>query len=408
MTQHKQEQIYITWHYTTHGIAYLKHVLSAFYKKMDLTSGELQNFHGLDQNEMNQVFDKETVSGFIFDHIYYLTAPQPVFDKISNRRFAYRKNILTDEDIIASGMQSIWQEVIDLELQKNENHLLEELAYVKQHYPSQYALFLSQVWRDIQHYPIKDQIQWFLSDSNAARLYKNKFSETCLAIKNLRDELEITQQLLKCINDIAKKHQHAHFTINTSLGSTETQVAWFILGDAGCLPNNISFIKTLDDKSTNKRDRFKHFFIINSPTKLISDITQKTIKIYETTQSQIRKTVSLKWDSYIKQGFSILLLGERGTGKSRIVHDKSNHHLVAVDCAAFEDDSKAEAELFGYEKGAFTGADKTKNGLFHEAKNGILFLDEVHNLSKRVQAKLMKALQTDSNNRHYRKIFSSK
>jgi transcriptional regulator with PAS, ATPase and Fis domain len=70
----------------------------------------------------------------------------------------------------------------------------------------------------------------------------------------------------------------------------------------------------------------------------------------------------------------------------------------------------AESELFGYEKGAFTGALKEgKSGLFADANGGILFLDEIHNLSKSVQAKLMTAIQTDrENNMHIRKFGSNK
>jgi transcriptional regulator with AAA-type ATPase domain len=97
-------------------------------------------------------------------------------------------------------------------------------------------------------------------------------------------------------------------------------------------------------------------------------------------------------------------LGERGVGKSRLVKDIAGQkkkgenaiNVVYANCASFDDDNKAESELFGYVKGAFTGANKDKKGLFCEADEGILFLDEVHHLSKLVQAKLMTALQTDN------------
>jgi transcriptional regulator with AAA-type ATPase domain len=396
MASPKQEQIYITWHYTTHGIAYLKHVLAAFYNGyVDLNNESSQ---ALDQNKLNTIFEEESKSAFLFDHIYYLTAPQKTFDKLSTRRFEYRKNMLTDAEVIKSGMHAIWEEIIKLKLQKNGSHLFAELEHVKQHYADQYSLFLSQVWRDMQHYPIDDQIKWFLEYSNAAKFYKEKFSEVNLNIENLRNEKEITEKLLIWIRKVTKQHPNAQFTINVSLGSNETQVAWFILGDADLLPKKTRFIKTLDDKSTKTNNRFTLFFITPVSVKLISNITQQSIKIYDKSATGKRRLAALKWDSYIQQGFSILLLGERGTGKSRIVEEKANDQLISVDCAAFEDDAKAEAELFGYEKGAFTGADKAKKGLFYEAKNKILFLDEIHNLSKRVQAKLMKALQTDTNN----------
>lgn len=93
--------------------------------------------------------------------------------------------------------------------------------------------------------------------------------------------------------------------------------------------------------------------------------------------------------------FSVLILGERGVGKTKWVQDKCKEKLVIANCASFADDTMAESELFGYKKGAFTGATEDKNGLFKEADNGTLFFDEVHNLTPRVQEKLMTSLQTE-------------
>ncbi len=69
--------------------------------------------------------------------------------------------------------------------------------------------------------------------------------------------------------------------------------------------------------------------------------------------------------------------------------------VVIANCASFSDDTMAESELFGHKKGAFTGAEKDKIGLFKEADGKSLFLDEVHALSLRVQQKMMTALQTE-------------
>lgn len=101
--------------------------------------------------------------------------------------------------------------------------------------------------------------------------------------------------------------------------------------------------------------------------------------------------------------FSILILGERGTGKTKWVKEiaeKFKETMVVANCASFSDDTMAESELFGHKKGSFTGAIEDKPGLFKEAANGILFLDEIHNLSVRVQEKLMTALQTESSGEH--------
>jgi transcriptional regulator with AAA-type ATPase domain len=98
--------------------------------------------------------------------------------------------------------------------------------------------------------------------------------------------------------------------------------------------------------------------------------------------------------------FAILVLGERGIGKTKwvtqITEEKLKKKLVKANCASFSDDTMAESELFGHAKDSFTGANSAKKGLFNEADKGVLFLDEVHNLSPRVQEKLMTSLQTQS------------
>lgn len=96
---------------------------------------------------------------------------------------------------------------------------------------------------------------------------------------------------------------------------------------------------------------------------------------------------------------TILLTGETGTGKdlvARLVHERSSraaHAFVAVNCAAVPE-PLFEAEMFGHEKGAFTGADRRRMGRFEAADHGTLFLDEVSELSLANQAKLLRAIDT--------------
>ncbi len=95
---------------------------------------------------------------------------------------------------------------------------------------------------------------------------------------------------------------------------------------------------------------------------------------------------------------TVLIQGESGTGKEllgkfihRLSHRKENP-FVAVNCAAIPD-TLMESELFGYEKGAFTGASEKKMGKFEMANGGTIFLDEISEMSKNLQAKLLRVIQ---------------
>ena len=95
---------------------------------------------------------------------------------------------------------------------------------------------------------------------------------------------------------------------------------------------------------------------------------------------------------------NVLLTGASGTGKeifSRFIHDNSkraNKKFVAVNCAAIPE-TLLESELFGYEKGAFTGAVSRRIGKFEEASDGTLLLDEISEMDISIQAKLLRAIQ---------------
>jgi DNA-binding NtrC family response regulator len=105
---------------------------------------------------------------------------------------------------------------------------------------------------------------------------------------------------------------------------------------------------------------------------------------------------------------SVLLLGESGTGKelvARTVHEASGRAqrpLVAVDCASLPE-TLFESELFGHERGAFTGANTARGGLVEAASGGTLFLDEVGDIALAMQVKLLRLLETGT----YRRVGST-
>ena len=100
-------------------------------------------------------------------------------------------------------------------------------------------------------------------------------------------------------------------------------------------------------------------------------------------------------------GSNVLVLGESGTGKdaaARLIHDRSPRRdgpFVKIDCAALPEEL-LESELFGYEKGAFTGATESKPGRFEAAEGGTLVLDEIGSLIPPSQAKLLRVIEERS------------
>ncbi len=121
-------------------------------------------------------------------------------------------------------------------------------------------------------------------------------------------------------------------------------------------------------------------------TKYISGNSKQAKELY----SQI--------DLVAPTNYSVIIYGETGTGKesiARTIHDRSNRKsnaFIAVDCGALSRDLAA-SELFGHEKGSFTGAMQTKTGMFELANGGTLFLDEIANLPYDVQTLLLRAVQ---------------
>jgi len=126
----------------------------------------------------------------------------------------------------------------------------------------------------------------------------------------------------------------------------------------------------------------------------VKQIRAKTIIFSD----QSSKELLAKIDTIAPSAASVIVYGESGTGKeliAREIHlksDRKNKNFLAVNCGALVE-TLAESELFGYEAGAFTGATKTKVGLFEAANGGTLFLDEVGELPLSLQVKLLRVIQ---------------
>lgn len=129
---------------------------------------------------------------------------------------------------------------------------------------------------------------------------------------------------------------------------------------------------------------------------LSSDLRNRPTSIIY--KSEVMHQVLKMVDRVAPSGAPVLILGESGTGKeliARAVHEKSQRSdkpFVAINCGALRE-TLLESELFGHEKGAFTGAYNRKIGLAEAASGGTLFLDEIGELSPGIQAKLLRFIQ---------------
>lgn len=115
-------------------------------------------------------------------------------------------------------------------------------------------------------------------------------------------------------------------------------------------------------------------------------------------ESQDMQTLLKQAQRAANASVSVLITGETGTGKeilARFIHQqgpRAGKPFVAINCAAIQP-TMLESELFGYEAGAFTGADKKKHGLMEIADGGLLFLDEISSMPLDTQAKVLRALE---------------
>ena len=137
-------------------------------------------------------------------------------------------------------------------------------------------------------------------------------------------------------------------------------------------------VTKISDHKTHKSNNFNVRSLISGKSKQ----TEELIKLIQ----MVSKTNS-----------TALILGETGTGKdviARAIHNSSqrNGPLITVNCAAIPSEL-LESELFGHEKGSFTGADKLRKGKFEQSSGGSMFLDEIGDMPMSLQAKLLRAIE---------------
>ncbi|EGQ7810710.1 AAA domain-containing protein [Vibrio parahaemolyticus] len=171
--------------------------------------------------------------------------------------------------------------------------------------------------------------------------------------------------------------------------------SWFLVLDSFLSHwDNVSEITHRDQDVQFLQEKLSEFQHQSKREKQLTQMSQTLIG-----ESEAMKTLRAQILSASDSMMSVLLQGETGTGKelaARAVHDFSSRAeapFVAINCAAIPD-NLLESELFGYVKGAFSGADQNKEGLIAEANGGTLFLDEIGDMPLGLQAKLLRVLES--------------
>jgi DNA-binding NtrC family response regulator len=230
-----------------------------------------------------------------------------------------------------------------------------------------------------------------LAESGEAALQKLRDQPIDLAILDLRlpdlDGLEVLRRAKKINPDIIAIMITAHGTVDTAIEAVREGAFDYLLK-----PFSMAQLEITTERGLNHRRLMEENRELQGELRSIKPFTEiiasspQMQKVLET----IRKVAT--------SDANILLRGESGTGKelaARAIHSASrrtHRPFVPIDCAAMPE-NLLESEMFGYEKGAFTGAVGTKRGLLETAASGTAFMDEIGELPLTMQSKLLRVLQ---------------
>lgn len=189
---------------------------------------------------------------------------------------------------------------------------------------------------------------------------------------------------------------HCPVIILTAYGSIEQAVEAMKAGASEYLtkPVNLEELKLTIERTLDTDELRRSFQFARTRER-----EQAGRRSYMRGRSKALKNVRRLIDAIAPESNTVLITGESGVGKelvAREIHEQSkraDRNFVALDCCTLQE-NLFESELFGHERGSFTGADRQKKGLIEGAEGGTLFLDEIGEIGPAIQAKLLRILET--------------
>jgi transcriptional regulator with AAA-type ATPase domain len=251
---------------------------------------------------------------------------------------------------------------------------------------------------------------------------------TAIELKNLRCELDpivipleiddptnyeqILRELRPRLDDIKNRYAQATFFISVTSGTPAMHTCWILLAAAGEIPANVLYIRPaqfiaigqsaiieINPRAPEFPRIVPRIGMVDLPgvdDSVIQEARHQSGIIGEDKTLEDALNLSIK---YASSDFPVLITGESGTGKelfARFIYlasKRRDRDFIPVNCSAIAS-SLMESELFGHVKGAFTGANRDKLGLFERANGGTIFLDEIGEMPLEMQAKLLRTLQS--------------
>lgn len=223
--------------------------------------------------------------------------------------------------------------------------------------------------------------------------------EALKILKNDSFDLVLSDLIMKgmdgieLLEEIKKKYTDTEVIIVTGYGTVQNAVEAMKKGAF------TYFIKSHDpEELLIDIEKIKKFVCLESDNNILRSQQKDLNFMFKTNNRRFRKIIDIAGKA-AKSNVNILILGESGVGKevfSRYIHsfsERKDRHFIAVNCHALSD-SLLESELFGHEKGAFTGAIDKRKGRFEAAHGGTLFLDEIGDISLSTQVKLLRTIET--------------